>query len=632
MPQSRILFLFIVALGLLASPPNLNAQVDDEEPLRPPDISSPRETFESFLSNARALVARYQEAGRDAAFMRIRDRIFRTMDLSEIPPVNRIDRGGESAAYLIELMNRIELPALADVPDADEVEATGIERWRLPGTDIYINQVAEGDLAGSWQFSAETLRQLPKYYSYVENIPVNPDAIPFSIEAALYGSGSLLPDAWVENLPGWAYHVVGGQTVWQWIGTVLVLGGGLVVIVVAYIVGRRFDFRQRSRTLRAGHYGRLGATLLAIALYRPAVAFLEDGINLSRGALFSMQLALTAVFFIAVAWAVILAFNAIGELVIRWRGSAEGATDVQITRIIVRFLGAVVVIYFGLLLSEEYGVPAAPLIASLGVSSLAVALAVRPTLENLINGMILFADKPVRVGEFCQFGDEVGTVERIGLRSTRIRLLDRRLLTIPNAEFATMQISNFALRDQMLFKTIIGLRYETTPDQLRFVLTKIRELFIAHPKVSPDPARARFVGFGDHSLDVELFAYVTTNDWSEYLGIAEDLNLRVMDVIEDSGTGFAFPSQTTYLARDTGMNADRTQAAEAEVDLWRQGTQLPFPEVAPERVRELRDSLDFPPKGSQEYREREVKGPPTAEQARRSKRWRMFGRQQPGAT
>ena len=112
--------------------------------------------------------------------------------------------------------------------------------------------------------------------------------------------------------------------------------------------------------------------------------------------------------------------------------------------------------------------------AGLGVGGLAVALAAQPTIENLLGGMSLFADKPVRVGDVCKYGDAVGTIEAIGIRSARIRGEDRTLTTIPNAALAKMPIVNLSQRDRMLIQTVIGLRYETTPEQLRYVLVKLR--------------------------------------------------------------------------------------------------------------------------------------------------------------
>lgn len=163
--------------------------------------------------------------------------------------------------------------------------------------------------------------------------------------------------------------------------------------------------------------------------------------------------------------------------------------------------------------------------------------------------LVLFADKPVRVGEFCAFGDKMGTVEAIGLRSTRIRSLDRTPITVPNAEFfAAADQDNFTRRDMNLFQCSIGLRYETTADQLRYVAAKIRKLLIQHSKVLPDPARVRLSEFGASAYVLDVFALVQCADWNEFLAVKEDLNLRIIDIVAESGTGFAFPSQTVYLA------------------------------------------------------------------------------------
>jgi len=124
---------------------------------------------------------------------------------------------------------------------------------------------------------------------------------------------------------------------------------------------------------------------------------------------------------------------------------------------------------------------------------------------------------------------------------------------------------------------------------------------INHPKVSPDPARARFTGFGESSLNVEIFLYVLSEDFNEFLGIAEDLNLRIMAIVAEAGTGFAFPSQTAYLARDRGLDVERTEAVEAEVQSWRAEGALPFPKLDPRRIAALDGALDFPPEGSVEH-------------------------------
>jgi MscS family membrane protein len=227
-----------------------------------------------------------------------------------------------------------------------------------------------------------------------------------------------------------------------------------------------------------------------------------------------------------------------------------------------------------------------------------VALAAQKTIENLFGGVTLFADRPVRVGDFFRYGDQVGTVEEIGLRSTRVRTLDRTVVTIPNAQFSNMALENFAKRDRMRLWTMIGVRYETTPDQLRFLLARLREILLAHPRVTEDPARVRFVGFGAYSLDMEVFAYVDTPDWNEFLQVREDIYLLFVDAVKEAGTGFAFPSSTMYLGRDSGLNKEEVRQAEARVAEWREKGMLPFPHFPQSVHDQLNNTLKWPPPGS----------------------------------
>ena len=140
--------------------------------------------------------------------------------------------------------------------------------------------------------------------------------------------------------------------------------------------------------------------------------------------------------------------------------------------------------------------------------------------------------------------------------------LARTILTVPNGEFAALHIENFSHRDRFWFHPVLNLRYETNSSQIRYVLEKLREMLSEHANVSSDP-RVRLIGLGASSLDVEIFSYVYARDQSHFLEIQEDLLLRCMEIVEDSGTGFAFPSQTLYLGRDGGKNEGRAREVEA---------------------------------------------------------------------
>jgi MscS family membrane protein len=258
----------------------------------------------------------------------------------------------------------------------------------------------------------------------------------------------------------------------------------------------------------------------------------------------------------------------------------------------------VLVAIAALVMLDNFGFNVTTLIAGLGVGGIAVALAAQKSIENLFGGLTLYADRPVAVGDFCRFGDTVGTVEEIGLRSTRIRTLERTVVSVPNAEFSNLFLDNFTRRDKFWYHPTIGLRYETTPDQLRCILVAIREMLYAHPNVDPDPARVRFTQFSAYSLDLEIFAYVRAADYAKYLGVAEDLNLRIMDIVSEAGSSFAFPSQTTYVETGQPLDAELAQQATGRVREWREKKALYLPDFPPQQIDELKGTLKFPPEGA----------------------------------
>lgn len=611
-----------MACALCASPPLLAQAIEFEPyPLEPPNTSSPRDTLRSFLSNANEAAQLWRTEDTVTLVNDAARRAMRCLDLSELPPAVQDELGVEKVLLLKEILDRIELPAFEAIPGEEEVaaEEEDLESWVVPHTELTISRVEEGPLEGEFLFSASTIDQLEHFYSLSEHLPYKPDATIGIYEDVVRSPGQWIPRGWVDLLPDWTQGVFLDEAIWQWIALLLMLALFAGVMAACYHWANRWDERHPNRRSQVG---KILFVMALMSLSRLFVAFVDHGINISGRVLVIVDFILQVIAFAAGGWLIALVLTLIGETIIRSQRLRPGAINSQLIRICFRLLTIVVLLYLAIVAADAFGVPVAPLIASLGVGGLAIALAVRPTLENVLGGFTLFADKPVRVGDFCLYGDKLGTVEEIGLRSTRIRSLERTVVTVPNAEFSQMQLENFTRRDRMLFRTTLGLRYETTPEQLRYVLAKLRELLIAHPMVSPDPARVRFVGFGAYSLDVEIFAYVQSADYNAYMGVREDLNLRIMDVVEEAGAGFAFPSQTTYLTRAKVLDAERAKAAEGQVEDWRAHDALPFPEPDPERRQELTGTLDFPPKGSAGLRV--AADQPAAPAATRSKRrrWR----------
>jgi len=194
------------------------------------------------------------------------------------------------------------------------------------------------------------------------------------------------------------------------------------------------------------------------------------------------------------------------------------------------------------------GYPVASLLAGLGLGGLALALAAQKTVENLFGAFSIGVDQPFREGDFVKVEDFVGTVERLGLRSTRFRTLDRTLISVPNGRLADMRLESFTARDRMRFATVIGLVYETSAQQMRTVLAGFERVLRAHPKIWPDAVTVRFQQFGASSLDIEIMAWFEVPEWKDFQAIRQEILLEFMDVVEQAGSGFAFPTRTIHVA------------------------------------------------------------------------------------
>jgi MscS family membrane protein len=237
-------------------------------------------------------------------------------------------------------------------------------------------------------------------------------------------------------------------------------------------------------------------------------------------------------------------------------------------------------------------------LAGLGIGGLAIGFGAQKTIENLFGGVSVLGDEVFRVGDVCRFGDRTGVVEDIGLRSTRIRTDERTLLAIPNGTVATINLENLSRRDKILFKTNLALRADSKPDHVRFVLAEVRRLLYSHPKVETATVRVRLTDVAGSSLSIEVFSYVLTREFNEYAAVREDLLLRILDVIENSGGTLALPAQTLYLSRDAGVEKQKAETAARKIAELREGKQLPFPDFHQNEISTFKGSIEYPPSES----------------------------------
>jgi len=451
-------------------------------------------------------------------------------------------------------------------------ERVGTVKTPSGSLDILLERVERGNSQPVWLFSAETLKNVPEIYKEPDVRTIEPYLPKF------------LVNTWFLWFP-----------LWKWILALLLiplLFGLSILVTRLFTFMLLFSVRRIARVRADQHVVRLTGPLriLVFALAIWVVSLLSRSVITSA---FWTYVAATLTV-IGATWLCVRVIDLLftvkqSQLVAT---ASEKISMVQLGRklskIMAVIVGALVIFYIA-------GINIAAVLTGLGIGGIAIAFAAQKTLENLFGGIMIISDQPIRVGDFCRAGDYIGTVENIGLRSTRIRTLKRTVVSVPNGQLALMSLENFTMRDKIWFHHTLHLRCETTADQLRYILAEIRKMLYEHSKVESSSARIRLIGFGNSSLDLEVFAYVLETTHESFVHIQEDLLLRIIDIIEASGSGFAFPSQTTYLAGDAGLDAAKSQKAIEAVRQWREQGKLPFPDFSRETISEMDSKIEYPP-------------------------------------
>ena len=440
-------------------------------------------------------------------------------------------------------------------------------------SDVILVRINDPNAGKIWLFSAETLARVPELYQLVQSHEVETH-VP-------------RPLVRVQFL---------GMSVWLWMALLLAVpvAAGLAWVLIELVAFPIQLWRGYRNLPRLADWRKISGPLwlvVGLILHRILISYLGLPL-LHRHYYFLIA---RVVFILGATW---LALRGLTRLMDRVRGRAiaRGSTETgSLVLLGQRLVKALVVIFAGLTLLGALGFNLTTALAGLGIGGLAIGFGAQKTIENLFGGISLLGDEVIRVGDSCNFNGRVGTIEDISLRSTRIRTDERTQLSIPNGALAAMNIENLSRRDKFLLNPKFGLRAETTPDQLRYVLTEARRLLYQHPKVETGSARIRFSSFEASWLQLEMSGYVLTRDFAEFAAIREDILLRIMTIVENAGTGFAFPSQTVYLGRDSGIDKAKADQAEKQVREWREQHNLPFPDFAPEEIAEIRDSLAYPP-------------------------------------
>jgi MscS family membrane protein len=517
-----VLTLAALALGLYAisaqaqtaSPAPTAAAATASQPWSDPlGRSTPRGTLTGFLDAARA-----GDHVRAAQYLNAQGRV------------------AETRAHQLFVVLDARLPArltrISDQPEGSRAnplmpnrDIVGVIPSSGGGKDIVLERVARGDPQPIWLFARETLVDVPALYE----------------EVASSREGRV-PRFLVETR-------IGGVRLLDLLAVLL----GLPVLYLLTLLLNRLLTPLVSRALRRAFRGSTGVARSALpaparVLVVTAAASLlvsRAPLSLTLRQLWSSIAGLVTIG--AIVWLLIRLNGEIERYIQRRMGPANVAAAASLLRVLRRSVDLLILFGGTIATLRYFGVDPTPALAGLGVGGIAIALAAQKTLENVIAGASIIFDKAVRVGDVLRMGEVLGTVDHVGLRSTRIRTLDRTVVSIPNSQIANASLETFSARDRFWFHPIVGLRYETTPEQLRRVVDDIRHLLTDHPLADTQSVRVRFFRLGAFSLDVEVFAYLQARDWSHFLEIQEQLLFAVTEIVSRAGTSIAFPSQTMYV-------------------------------------------------------------------------------------
>lgn len=467
-----------------------------EAPKDPLGRDTPRGTLLGFMSAARQgnldLAALYLNTPlRDKAAAELASQLFLVLD-SRLPA---------------RLQNVSDVPAgsLANPlkPDQDLIGTIDADDGRV---DIFVERAARGSSERVWLFARRTLDGIPALYDEVHVVSIDRFLPTFLTRPRIAGI------RWID----WIMFFVGLPLLYGLLGLfapVIRVPGPARLIVLA--VGLRWIVHGLDQPLIARQFWTATTAMLFVS------GIVWIGLMLAR----------------------------VAESYALKRVERSTRSDAKSLLRLARHTADVIIVFVGgLSVLRYFGIDATAALAGLGIGGIAVALSAQKTLENVIGGLSIIFDEAVRVGDFIKVGATAGTVEYVGLRSTRIRTMDRTLMTIPNGQIATLNIETASERDKYWFHHFIGLTYSTTAEQLRAIVGEIREHLLQHSRADDSSIRVRVVRFAPSSIDIEISVYLFAQDWDNFLELQESLLFDIMGMVDRHGSSFAFPTQTIQVA------------------------------------------------------------------------------------
>jgi len=404
-------------------------------------------------------------------------------------------------------------------------------------------------LNGSWVYSRTTVNSIPEMYEQL---------FPFGTQFFSYFSA-----------PSWQVKILGVK-LWKWLGIVILLGLAYSFFVLVRIISRLFIGRFLRNKLELTEYldktmfslSKVLAFLLAIrfVLYFLPMFQIEPKIN--AGLLTFLNV--LSLFFVIIALKFVIKivfvyFEKVTQM-------TESTMDDQLMPVLYK-LSMIILWSLGIVYIMDYlGVNITALIAGLSIGGLALALAAQDTVKNFFGSVMIFLDKPFQIGDLIQFDGTIGSVEEVGVRSTRIRTPQNSLTYIPNAKLADSVINNMGLRIFRRFDTQLGVTYDTRPDMIEEFVEGIREIILSHPLTVKENFQVHLNSFADSSLNIFVLLFFDTQDYSVELKSRHEIIISMITLANGLGVRFAFPTQTLHieeLPNSGSSNTPEQQSHEA---------------------------------------------------------------------
>jgi MscS family membrane protein len=489
------------------------------EPVEPQDALgryTPRGSLQGFL-----------QAADDKDFIKAVE----YLDLRNLPRRYRNAQPTQLAEMLAVVIEReiwIDFAELSNNPDGelgDGLPDYRDELGRIEGDDkdyiLLMQHIPDGKGGRIWKVSNETVAKIADLYSE-------------------FGYGPIA-QTFADSIPDADFM---GLELFKW---ALMIGAGLVsypvFVLLGYLLARIFSHPSSPLYPRVKRFFILPFALLLVARVMDYVVM-----NLGLGIRAQKMLEAQTITTLLILWALLVLVGLLRDYYAN-RFTAEGREgSVVLLRPAAQAAQILLVIVVFLIWLANTGYNITTILAGLGVGGIAVALALQKPLEDVFGALSLYTLQPVKIGDFCRIGPETGTVEEIGLRTTRIRTRATTLISIPNALMAMESIDNYSARQKFLYNPTLRLRVDTSAEQIDTLLGSLRDMLAGHEKIiQGDAPRVRFQAIGVDALELIVFAYISVDNFPDYLEIAEELNIQVMGILAAASVTLAVPARSIQM-------------------------------------------------------------------------------------